>query len=149
MRQALFVDSKAEKVRGERTATIQTAQTSMTIKQYRQGLPVEQPEGLPVIAERGEDVLLTTTAFVKYNYLEREGPRYDLASITIVGLPNGMLQQRYNPTPSDGFWLAGRNAPSRGEAFRVWIGLAALKEMASWRVQRITILPAPACAWDN
>ena len=33
IRQALFVDSKAEKTEGARTITIQTAQTSMRIKQ--------------------------------------------------------------------------------------------------------------------
>ena len=29
------------------------------------------------------------------------------------------LQDRYNPTVDDGIWLAGRNAPTRGEDFRV------------------------------
>ena len=35
--QALFVDSKAEKISGKTTATIQTSQTSMIIRQVRRG----------------------------------------------------------------------------------------------------------------
>ena len=35
VRQALFIDSKAEKVAGARTVTIQTSQTSMSIRQMR------------------------------------------------------------------------------------------------------------------
>ena len=45
--------------------------------------------------------------------------------------------------------LAGRNAPSRGEDFRVRIGLNRLKAAANWRVQRITIAPNLQFAWEN
>jgi hypothetical protein len=37
VRQALLVDSKAEKVEGQGTATLQTTQTSMRIRQIRAG----------------------------------------------------------------------------------------------------------------
>lgn len=52
-------------------------------------------------------------------------------------MPNGKLQERYNPNEEDSFWLAGRNAPSRGEEFRVRVSFSKLKEKARWRVQRI------------
>src|SRR5690348_1868599 len=37
LRQALFIDSKAEDIAGAGTVTIQTAQTSLAIRQYRVG----------------------------------------------------------------------------------------------------------------
>ena len=37
IKQALFVDSKAEKISGQGTATLQTSQISMTVKQIRSG----------------------------------------------------------------------------------------------------------------
>lgn len=64
-------------------------------------------------------------------------------------LPNGMLQERYNPTAKDTFWLVGRNAPTRGEPFRVRISLPRLKQKANWRVQHIQVeLPIPF-TWDD
>ena len=44
VRQALFVDSKAEKVSGAGTATIQTSQTSMRIRQVRSNEMFDVPE---------------------------------------------------------------------------------------------------------
>ena len=44
LRQALFVDSKAEKTEGQRTATIQTAQTSLRIRQFRAGAATDLRE---------------------------------------------------------------------------------------------------------
>ena len=63
-----------------------------------------------------------------------------LQNISVTGLPNGMLQEQYNPSHEETIWLAGRNAPSRGEAFRVRISLPSLKEMANWRVQNIELV---------
>ena len=48
---ALLVDSKAEK--GGGTMTIQTSQTSLVIRQIRQGEAVEEPGKLPQIMESG------------------------------------------------------------------------------------------------
>jgi hypothetical protein len=148
--QALLVDSKVEKVSGAGTATIQTAQTSMAIRQRRSGQVVDQPGGLSKTIQSQGRELLTTTVFVKYNYLQE--PTLDLQSISILCLPNGMLQDRYNPTADDTFWLAGRNAPSRGEAFRVRISLPRLKATTRWRVQRIDLrqgLSAQQLVWDD
>ena len=151
VRQALFVDSKAEKIEGARTATIQTSQTSMRIRQVRQRQPVDVPGDMDTIATVRGDEFLTTTVFVKYNYSTNAAsdPLNRLESISVLCLPNGLLQDRYNPTPSDTIWLAGRNAPTRGEAFRVRIGLAALKNKANWRVQTISADPAQPFSWDD
>ena len=150
LRQALFVDSKAEKVEGARTVTIQTSQTSMRIRQVRAGAEVDEAGAVPVVYHDRDGVAyLTTTVFVKYNYEEVAGRQNQLESISITCLPNGMLQDRYNPNSQTTFWMAGRNAPTRGEDFRVRIGLPRLKGLANWRVQRIQVEPAIIFAWDD
>lgn len=151
VRQALFVDSKAEKVAGAGTATIQTSQTSMRIRQVRQGQLIDIAGDLePIATVRGEDYL-TTTIFVKYNYEEDadNAPANQLRSVSVLCLPNGLLQNQYNPNSENTIWLAGRNAPSRGEAFRVRISLPALKRRANWRVQNISTEPEASLTWDD
>jgi hypothetical protein len=146
IKQALFVDSKAEKVSGQRTATIQTSQLSMSILQIRAGQEVRVPGKLPTtIALKGENYL-TTTLFVKYNYAERQD-KNDLQTITVAALPSGMLQQKYNPSATDTIWLAGRNAPTLGEEFRVRLSFLQLKLRANWRVQKI-LMPPHQFTWD-
>lgn len=147
-RQALFVDSKAEQVEGANTATIQLSQTSLRVRQSRAGQEFDEPGSLPAVIESPDSSLLTTTIFVKYNY-RAVATRNELVSIGLVALPNGLLQERYNPNAADTFWRAGRNAPTRGEAFRVRIGLPALKSKANWRVQRIQLVPELAYHWDD
>jgi len=149
IRQALFIDSKAERIEGAGTATIQTAQTSLSIRQRRGGQVLDEAGGLPMVLETHGNAFLTTTIFVKYNYRALPGARNELVSISLVCLPNGILQNRYNPTADDTFWLVGRNAPSRGERFRVRIGLNALKGKSNWRVQRIRLTPNLAYSWDD
>jgi hypothetical protein len=149
IRQALFIDSKAEAISGQGTATIQTAQTSMKIRQRRAGKLVEELGKLPPIIEKEGQHLLTTTVFVKYNYMEIPKAEKRLESISILCLPNGLLQERYNPDAHDTIWLAGRNAPSRGEAFRARISLKRLKENARWRVQYISLTALQPFAWDE
>ena len=147
-RQALFIDSKAERIAGANTVTIQLSQTSLQVKQRRAGNEFDEPGALPTIIESQGTDFLTTTIFVKYNYRSAEN-RNTLASISFVCLPNGLLQERYNPGPDDTFWRAGGNAPSRGELFRVRIDLRALKEKANWRVQQIRLVPHLAHTWDD
>lgn len=53
-------------------------------------------------------------------------------------IPNGLLQDTYNPSAGVSIWLAGRNAPSLGEDFRVRLAFAKLREKAAWRVQTIS-----------
>ena len=97
IKQALFVDSKAEKVSGYGTATLQTSQLSLTIKQFRANQQIEVQGKLPCIIENS---FITTTIFVKYNYDEIDGKNI-LQDITIAALPNGFLQDIYNPTAHD------------------------------------------------
>lgn len=140
LKQALFVDSKAEKVEGQGTATLQTSQFSMLVRQIRAGQVLEIAGKLPTILTLKGESYLTTTLFVKYNY-EAQGALNSLKSITIAAVPNGMLQDRYNPSAQDTIWIAGRNAPTLGEEFRVRLSFTRLKHKANWRVQRISLLP--------
>lgn len=147
VKQALFVDSKAEKLEGQRTATLQTSQFSMFVRQVRAGEQIEVAGSLPPILTVRDDDYITTTIFVKYNYVETAVGN-TLKSITIAAVPNGLLQERYNPTAEDGIWLAGRNAPTRGELFRVRLSFSLLQKKCSWRVQNIPISPFPF-TWNN
>lgn len=149
VRQALFIDSKAESVGGKSTATIQTAQTSLKIQQKRAGKLIKEAGKLPTIIQKDEQYLLTTTIFVKYNYEELSKTKKRLESISMLCLPNGLLQDRYNPNANDSIWLIGRNAPSRDEAFRVRISLNLLKQKANWRVQRIILSPNTPFLWND
>lgn len=139
LKQALFVDSKAEKISGQGTATLQTSQLSMTVKQIRSGAEVNVEGKLPKVLQINDQKFLTTTIFIKYNYDINAKNTNILHSITIASLPNGMLQIRYNPTAKDTIFIAGRNAPSRGEDFRVRLSFSRLIQKAAWRVQKIQI----------
>ena len=134
VRQALFIDSKAEKA--NRTATIQMSQTSMCVKQKRSGADFYEKGLLPEISEYGSKNYLTTTCLIHFMYQDKDGIHH-LSEITIAAIPNGKLQATYNPTVDDGFWLAGRNAPQLGEDFRVRVSFKKLKDKASWRVQKL------------
>jgi len=147
VQQALFIDSKAEDYRARNTITIQLSQTSMSVRQYRRGQAVVEQGELPLFVETEAGRLLTTTVFVKYNYKETENG-YELLNVSVVALPNGLLQARYNPSPEDSIWLAGRNAPQRGEKFRVRVSLPRLKSKARWRVQEVPVA-ASEFTWEQ
>ena len=134
VRQALLVDSKAEK--NSTVARMQQGQTSMVIRQIRSGKVVDEPGGLTPTISHADGDLLTTTMFVKYSYVE-EHRQKTLVAINVIALPNGMLQDRYNPTPEDNIWNADPNSPRRGEPFRTRINLRKLRAKASWRVQTV------------
>jgi hypothetical protein len=134
VRQALFVDSKAEKE--SRTATIQMSQTSMWIRQVRSGQTVNEKGLLPEISEYHDVEYLTTTDLVHFHYHDRDG-KHLLQKVTLAAIPNGKLQARYNPDETDTIWLAGRNAPTRGEDFRVRLSFGNLEAKAKWRVQTV------------
>lgn len=140
VKQALFVDSKAEKTSGQGTATLQISQISMEVRQIRFGAGLEIPGKLPVVLDLKGESYLTTTLFVKYNYQEQEGT-HALQGITVAAVPNGMLQGRYNPDMHNSIWIAGRNAPTLGEEFRVRLSFARLRQKAAWRVQVIPMPP--------
>lgn len=134
IRQALFVDSKAEKE--NRTATIQMSQTSLEVRQVRSSTTVSERGFLPTISVYNDKQYLTTTAFLHFMY-EDQNQLHILREATLFCLPNGALQEQYNPSPNDTIWLAGRNAPTLGEDFRVRVSFAMLRQKALWRVQKI------------
>ncbi len=146
IKQALFVDSKAEKVSGQGTATLQTSQFSMTVRQVRSGKEISVSGKLPTVLTLKNEPYITTTLFVKYNYDEDKGSNI-LKTITVAAVPNGMLQAKYNSNAQDTIWLAGRNSPKRGEEFRVRLDFSKLKRKASWRVQKIP-MPPEDFRWD-
>ena len=149
VRQALFVDSKAEK--SNSTATLQITQTSLEIRQVRSGNEVSIKGKLPSVYIHGEEQYLSTTLLLHYFYND-VGGKHLLKDITLCCVPSGLLQMRYNPSVSQGFWVAGRNAPSRGEEFRVRVSFHKLKHLANWSVQKIFVDDRSRCLnheWDN
>ncbi len=147
IKQALFIDSKAEKVSGQGTATLQTSQFSMSVRQIRFNQELEVAGKLPAILNLKNEAYITTTLFVKYNYQEETDGNL-LRSITVAALPNGILQEMYNPGVRDTIFVAGRNAPTLGEEFRVRLSFSRLKAKASWRVQQIP-MPPNDFVWDD
>lgn len=147
IKQALFIDSKAEKISGQGTATLQTSQFSLSVRQIRFDQNLEVAGKLPAILNLKNEAYITTTLFVKYNYQEETNGNL-LRSITIAALPNGILQEVYNPDVRDAIFVAGRNAPTLGEEFRVRLSFARLKTKASWRVQQI-LMPPNDFIWDD
>lgn len=136
VKQALFIDSKAEKPSGQGTATLQMTQLSMAVYQNRSGVSISEQGKLPPVIDIKGEKYLTTTVFVKYTYEDSLGYN-NLKTITIASLPNGMLQSRYNPNSNDTIFIAGRNAPTLGEDFRVRLSFARLTNKSSWRVQKV------------
>ncbi|MFZ5863510.1 MAG: SfiI family type II restriction endonuclease [Nitrospirota bacterium] len=139
VRQALFVDSKAEKNAG--SATLQMSQLSMAVRQVRGGGSTDLRGDLQPVQSYGDQEYLATTLLAHYNYVAspgndgRDRPPYRLSRVTLAAIPNGLLQERYNPDDQDTIWIAGRNAPSRGENFRVRLSFNRLQQKAPWRVQ--------------
>lgn len=148
VRQALLIDSKAEKA--QNAARIQTSQTSMRImRMTRTGETVDVAGELPrVLTTSTGETFLTTTIFIKYFYGERRRAKI-LRNIRIGCVPNAMLQVRYNPAADDTIWIAGPHAPSRGEAFRTRLSFSLLREKAPWRVQDIPISPEGPFVWAD
>ena len=104
LRQALFVDSKAEKSTPN-VARVQVSQTSMPIRYINSKTKaiIDKTGTMPQIYPHVDGPCLTTSVFVKYHYEEQLGLN-TLTSITILCIPNGMLAETYNPTPQDTIW---------------------------------------------
>jgi hypothetical protein len=134
-RQALLVDSKAEKAGA--VARLQISQTSMPVRQVRAGKVVECAPGLkPEMLLHGRE-FLTTTVFVHYHYKDKpEGGRI-LKKITVATLPSGRLATAYVPDAHNTIWVAGPNAPSREEKFRARLSFRLLRAKCRWRIQRL------------
>jgi hypothetical protein len=137
VRQALLVDSKAEK--DSNKARLQVSQTSLRVRQIRAGKTLDRKPGLFPIYELGQYKYLVTTIFVHYHYrdIKKQNEYRNLLSITIATLPNGKLESLYVPNERDTIWDAGPDAPTRGEKFRVRLNFQRLKRKRAWRVQRL------------
>ena len=135
---ALMLDAKAEKRNGDRTATIQMSQTSMRVRMCRAGETIDEPGKLQSDIRRGDRSFYVVTVIAKFVYEENDSA-HRLRRIVVACIPNGRLQDRYNSGPEDTIWLAGRNAPTLGEDFRVRLSYARLSEKAAWRVQEIPV----------
>lgn len=135
---ALMIDVKAEKPSGSGTATIQMSQTSMRVKMWRQDEVIDETGKLPSFIQRDGRSLYVVTVFAKYIYDVIDNAHV-LKRIVATCLPNGLLQDRYNPSENDTIWRVGRDAPTLGEDFRVRISFADLRSKANWRVQDIQI----------
>lgn len=134
VRQALFVDSKAEK--SSSSATMQMSQLALTVRQVRGNSEVAQSGDLPSVSIHGGQSFITTTLLAHYYYEDHDN-KYKLKHLTLAAVPNGILQDRYNPDSQDTIWIVGRNAPSRNEEFRVRLSFSRLKLKAPWRIQTI------------
>jgi hypothetical protein len=148
IKQALFVDSKAEKTGS--TIRLQIAQTSMRIWHNRSdGSGVIDEQGtLPVVVLAAGQQLLSTTIFVKYVYADRGDLLHDLTQIKVAALPSGLLQSRYNVTPASHIWNIGPNAPLLGEEFRTRLSFVKLAARCPWRQQIIPMSP-DEFFWEN
>ncbi len=131
---ALMLDAKAEKG-DERSATIQMSQTSMRVRMYRKGQALDEAGKLDAIIRRGKRDLVVATIVAKYLYQE---PR-TLKKIIVACIPNGLLQNRYNPTADDTIWGVGRDAPTLGEDFRVRLSYPKLRNKAEWRIVEVKV----------
>lgn len=134
---ALMLDAKAEKTNG--AAVIQMSQTSMLIKYQGSRGPVNEEGKLAKVIERGDKQLRVVSIIAKYIYRDRHELGYDLEKIIVACIPNGALQDRYNPTLDDTIWRAGKHSWQRGEDFRVRLNYKLLAAKASWRVRHIQI----------
>ena len=114
----------------------------MTVNQERSG-QVHSVAGLiPKVAMPRGAAYLTTTLVAHFHYEDHEN-NHILKTLTMAALPNGRLQQRYNPNSDDTIWRAGRNAPKLGETFHVRLAFDRLEAKSSWRVQRIAYEAGP------
>jgi len=134
---ALMLDAKAEK--GNGSATIQMSQTSMRVRYVnsRDGSVVDEHGKLLAQIERNGRTLHVVSIICKFVYREPEPGAYNLHNIIVACIPNAILQDRYNPTPHDTIWRAGRHAPTLGEDFRVRLSFAKLREKADWRIRHL------------
>lgn len=132
---ALFVDSKAEE-RAFGVARLQISQTSLEVRMVRQNEEVRVPGGIAQEVSEGGETLLSVTIVVKYHYAKLPEGR-ELKRVTVACIPNGALQEKYNPTPKDGIWRAGPDAPTLEENFRMRLSFEDLAEKAEWRVRRL------------
>ena len=78
--------------------------------------------------------------YKKAMYVYRKlNAHHELRKIVAACIPNGRLQDRYNPTPEDTIWQVGPDAPSLDEDFRARLNFDRLRSKANWRVRAIPV----------
>lgn len=143
VRQALFVDSKAEK-NALNVARVQVTQTSLEIRQLRDDTEIAVRGRVPPVwASQDGLEYLPTTVFVKYHYRDVAGV-LELSVVSVVSLPHAFLQDVYNPNAGDRIWNVGPDSPARGENFRTRVNFTLLRQKAAWRVQQMR----PGAGWE-
>ena len=150
IRQALFIDSKAEK--NASSGRIQISQTSLRVLFRRpDGTIIDTSGGLaPILQLSNGQMFLTTTLFVHYHYVQNMNERR-LHTILLAALPNGRLEAAYVGSAHDSIWNVGPDSPTRGEKQRARISFARLAAKRAWRVQRIFLddTGQPSFAWSG
>lgn len=68
-------------------------------------------------AEKTSGVARIQTSQTSYVYGAIEDVNL-LRKIIVACIPNGFLQNAYNPSAQNTIWVSGPNAPTRGEVFR-------------------------------
>jgi hypothetical protein len=136
-RQALLVDSKAEKNRN--LARLQVSQTTLPIRQIRSGVEVDETGTLGMTMRLHSHDYLVTTLFLHYHYADVASGHRKLLHITLATLPSGKLEATYVPSATDTIFIVGANAPSRGESFRTRLSFSRLQKKCRWRVQHLNI----------
>lgn len=136
-RQALFVDSKAEK--SASASRMQINQTSMRVLFARgDGTVVDVPGQLEKVTSLADgSTYLTSTVLVHYHYTEKDGLRR-LHGIKVAVVPNGLLETDYVVDAKNTIWRAGPDSPKRGEALRTRLSYDRLKAARPWGVQEIS-----------
>lgn len=150
IRQALFIDSKAEK--SASSGRIQITQTSLRVLFKRpDGTVIDTLGGLPSILQLvNGQTFLTTTLFIHYHYVHNLNERR-LRAILLAALPNGRLETSYITSNTDSIWNVGPDSPVRGEKQRARLSFARLVTKRAWRVQRIVFdsTGQPSFAWSG
>ncbi len=135
IRQALFVESKAEKE--QTSARLQMSETSLTVNQIKAGSTIAVQGQIPSISRYQAVPYLSTTLVAHFHY-EDQGSTHVLKALVLAALPNGKLQHIYNPDAQHTIWRAGPHSDARGETFRVRLAFSLLENITPWRVQRVT-----------
>lgn len=138
--QALFVDSKAEK--SSSTARMQMSEISLRVRQVVQGVELDEQPTLQPVAVHGNKQFLTTTLLAHYQYTPRVPSGFELRALQLAAIPNGLLQDQYNPNAQDTIWTVGPHSSTREEDFRTRLSFEKLKAKALWRVQKLVYDPA-------
>jgi hypothetical protein len=143
--QVLLVDAKASKEANR--DTLQQSQLPMDAE-FRSdigaiiNLPAGVPPDLPINTFSGVSLAaVTTSVFIHFHYSDITNavtaPYRTLHTIYVLMLPHQRLKHIYNPDPDTTFFGQGKHSPARGEAPRIRVYFARLRQMCPWRLQEL------------